>query len=503
MELLSLTKEQFVKAANAVCGPLNWKPIGWQSKMFEEVCFTNKSRVLMEITRGGGKTASSIILAQMVMHAIPGCTVVFIAPKKTDAEAILEDKIRYFPPNLIKNISIGQGMITFKNGSKFRLMHSGKSQKVQVGRGIEPILAILDEYAWHYGSILDSLEPVTRRGGKIIAASTVPTMEDRAKGKANHYYAFREVCQKADFGAYYKFDADHVKNSGIWAPGHLEEIRESKRIQGKMDNFLQEYYLIESYPTENTIFINISEKNLIPETIVKDLVQKVKKPTWVAVGDTSGSTRWGTLFICLDQDKGNAYLLDCLVRQRISKKNSSAVREESGMTPHLYWPVVQEKIWSITPSFNESNWDIIWDHDTVFMDVIPQIFGSHINIMPAEKKHDKKEEIYSLISDLIAMNRLVISDKCHELIHEMKLVSINTQTKKVIKDGRPDELLDCLKYFIMWYEACFAHPIAAPVIEKKGYWEQRAEDHYKTIFKPKDTNESYDDLLRPEDWWGL
>ena len=484
------------EAAKQVFG--DWKPTSYQRCVFENVFIHDKRYVFEEWSRGGGKTVTALKLAFLAALLYPGRSILYVAPTHVDGIKIIEDKYSSeFPHHLLAKSSSSTGVFRFKNGSRLVITgsegnpHQGKGN---VGRGLEPVLIIYDEFAYHNKKAHESLAPTLRNDGRLVIISTPPRLDDMDNGKADHYDKMIELCKTEEWASYHQVTCDKLVEEGVCNADFLQRIEADYTSRGEHDEFLGEYWLKRVHRSRDSVFKDIDNSILLPIASMTALVEQVVNPLWITVGDSSGSTRWGSLFACLDEDKGQLYLVDSIICKR-EGINDTEQRLASGLSPTLYWPKVQHRMQKALPGKDETHWHILWDHETIFIDIIPQLFGFHIIIDPVEKQKDKKPEVFALIRDLINTNRLFISESCAELIVEMKMLSINPKTHKYVKEL--DELLDCLRYIIMAYDYVFQNkPIE--VVTKIDFITSVLNNHYRDKMKKE---ENIDSILQPGDWW--
>lgn len=485
-------KKALFDAGTKVFG--KWKPSSYQKQLFECLFVDNKRYVFAEWSRGAGKTVTALKIAFLCAELYPGRAILYIAPNKDMGQGIIADKMLEFPRHLMAERSrASEGLFRFKNGSTLEIV--GSEQNV---RGREPILVIYDEFRDHNPRAHDAIAPTLRNGGKLLIISTPPRLDDIEEGRSKHYEALLKVCREEKFGSNFFVPVSKVLEEGILSQDFIDMEIAQYRARGEPDEFLAEYHLQRVYKSKDTYFGDIDESMLVPAANMVKLVSAVSEPTWVMIGDTSGSTRWGTLFACLDEHKGKIYLIDSIVRKR-QGRNDSTHRDASDMIPSKYWPLLQYKLQKWYPNSTESDWDVAWDHDTTFIDIIPLMFGSHINIDLVEKKYDKKRETFALIRDLIKMNRLYICEDCKDLIEEMHFLSIDPKTKDFSKEK--DELLDCLRYLVMRYSACFENKIAIAPEYKGNYFEQLVNNHFKEKIEEDNESDDLDKLFKYGSSW--
>ncbi len=483
-------KVRLYEAAKQIFG--DWKPTSYQRRVFENVFVHDKTYIFEEWSRGAGKTVTALKLAFLAALLNPGRSILYIAPTKVDGDAIIEEKFaQEFPQQLMGKPSKSTGLFRFKNGSHISIIgsegnaHQGKGN---VGRGREPVLIIYDEFAYHNTKAHEALAPTLRKGGKLVIISTPPRIDDVDTGRASHYDKMVNLCKSESWASFNQVTCDKMVEEGVCTPEFLAIMEADYTSRGEHDEFMAEYWLKRVRKSADSYFREINNSILISNSNMSRLISSIEKPQWIIAGDSSGSTRWGTLLACLDQDKGILYLVDSIICKR-EGANDTENRIDSGLTPTLYWPKIQYKMNKWLPNENEASWHIIWDHETIFVDMIPQLFGFHISIEPVEKHKDKKAEIFSLIRDLINNNRLYISESCEELITEMKMLAINPKTGDFIK--KVDELLDCLRYILMFYDHVFENKFIKDPLIKKNFIEEMVQKYEENKFRQDEDLETW------------
>ncbi len=135
--------------------------------------------------RGNGKTFELLILAIEKCIQKTNARVLYVAPRREDAEKIAKDLIELFiltdcPLHLRPEWRAGDGEFHFKNGSilRFRGTNAESAERL---RGFGYDLVILDECAVmdELPSVLGIVEPIAERmGGHVILATTPPETPD-------------------------------------------------------------------------------------------------------------------------------------------------------------------------------------------------------------------------------------------------------------------------------------------------------------------------------------
>ena len=102
---------------------------------------------------------------------------------------------------------------------------------------------------------------------------------------------------------------------------------------------------------------------------------------------------------------------------------------------------------------------------------------------------DQNEKYNALITtrDLCLNGRLLISQRCHELIDEFQHLEIDPKTEQP-KDGY-DDLIACVRYIIMTYDYCLGkNPVKSP---QKTYYEDKIDNYWgNKINQRNDSNQN-------------
>ncbi len=135
--------------------------------------------------RGNGKSFELLVLALETCIRKANARVLYVAPRREDAEKIARDLIDLFilndcPLELKPEWKAGDGEFLFKNGSilRFRGTNAESAERL---RGFGYDLVILDECAVmdELPSVLGIVEPIAERmGGHVILATTPPETPD-------------------------------------------------------------------------------------------------------------------------------------------------------------------------------------------------------------------------------------------------------------------------------------------------------------------------------------
>lgn len=461
--------EKYAKAARLAF--FNWKPFEYQRQAFEDLFLKGKKYVFCEWARASGKTQVALTFCTIAALMYPKSSVMYVAPTEKDAKEILHDKIlNYIDPKLMigGRPAMTSGIVKFQNGS--RLYIRGSESK---HRGKEPTAVVYDEFRDFNSEFHNSFSPVMRLPEcRLLIISTPPYLQEVEQGRADHYDEMIKIC-KSNPDRYSFYQVKCWEGNPLFQEFYKEEQTRYK-LRGEYGAFETEYLLKRTRKLNKRAYLSdIDRSYLYPHYKLLNSLEGRDDLEYVVCLDCSGLSRWGVLFAAIDERQGHVYLIDCLVVKSLGKFKED--REEAGMSVHSLWPRVEKKCVRINDR-PAKHWRVVWDSaDVMLMDEVNRQFGDDIHIEPVSKKQNEKLKALATIRDLCLEDRLIISERCDELIEEFQSLQIDPRTEQP-KPGY-DDLTACLRYIMMTFDYCLGN--TKPELPRsKGYYESKI-DRYR------------------------
>lgn len=445
-----LKAETLIKYASLVKEVFkDWKPYDYQKTVLKDLFVNDYKYVFCNWSRKSGKTEVATKFLILKALLIPNAQLFYISKTQENAKKVVWGRLKAMVPRKYllpgsSGIKESDLSIQFSNGSIIYLLGS---KDVDAYIGTSPDSVVYDEYRTHSPLFNDVMSPnYFKPHCQILIISTPPDLLDIETGKCSFYYTMKKMCESDPRNSYYDL--------ACWEgnPDLQDFYKEEKKryeFLGRMSEFEREYEVKYVKGTKRSMFPEFSYEDLVPHRNLMRTIVDDSQYEWAICADTSGWTRWGVLFVCIDKSTLDLKILDCITI--VSDGNSFEDRKNAGMSAYALWPKIERKMKELYPGSNHADWSIIWDcQDVPIMDDINRWYGEDITFLPVNKKIMGKTESLSLIRDLKILNKLWISEKAEELIDEFKAMEVNPATERPYK--RFDELSDCFRYIL--HEFC-------------------------------------------------
>jgi hypothetical protein len=450
---LKISKEyaqQVFTLLKEICGD---KELFWyQKKIFEDLFLNQKKEVFLNIPRKSGKTEDEIRFLAIKAMLIPKGEFYFVSFTQDNAMKTMWGRSKKMIPShwlAVQGFKETNKEIHFDNGSIIYVL--GCNMNTDCLIGTEPDSVVFDEFRVHKQEFHDVMHANCFKAHcQILYGSTPPDLLDVESGRCKFYTDQMEICQKADNKSYYTFEC-WEGNPLPDVQAHYREALEKAQQSGRMAEFQREFLAKLVKGSQDSLLPEFNDEDLIPHQDIMAMIKYIKKPLWVVGNDTSGLSRYGHLFMVLDEDRKDIYVLDAITRR--STGDSRHDREAAKMTGQLMWPEIEEKIRELNPGSSHKDWHFIWDTDTQIIDDIHRWHGDDIDIIKVNKKRMTKEQSYGLIRDLKILNKIKVGARASELIDEAKCYHLAANKENAKKTY--DELIDGLRYVLYEFDYLF------------------------------------------------
>jgi hypothetical protein len=325
-------------------------------------------------------------------------------------------------------------VIRFHNGSYIRCIGS---ENYMVANGLTPHIAVYDEFKgfnprWH-------IEFAPNRAAKAAPLIIIGTKPRAGNKNMDQYNEILEYMRKDPKGC-------HVADRGTWDNPINHLPAQKKQIEfdiaqliarGEEDVVQLEYYSKVIPGGKRAVFPMLrKEKHFVPYSeLYSEIAKDLKKVEWYLIADPGTTTRFGALFVAMNQYTGKIYILDEIYEGNQLKTSTKYIV-----------PQMKSKILRLYPTSNiHDDWSKHYDDAGAWFstEALAQ-YGWYFS--PVEKWRGDKEEGLSLIKDVLIYEMLRMSDKCENLYSEMEKYAKND--KGVVPKGN-DHLIDCLRYLMI------------------------------------------------------
>lgn len=431
----------------------------------------------MRCGRKWGKTELCVYTLYRWALTVPNGQFYYIAPFYNQAAEIiwkpgrLQTFLGDLAPKYISAIHETDRRITFKNGSFIKLVGS---DNFEAGRGFNPDGAVGDEYKDSDYRFYEGFIPnLIAKKAPILLVGTPPETFD-------HFFVRTEEDYKKDpRGAYFKrstwtnpyIDKEELeleKQSAIakgeWAK-YMREI-EAEIVPGGA-NAIFPMLEIPRYDEAGN-FVGESRHVKTFHSLYSTQGQPgVSYKDWefFAAYDPGSALCFAGLFAAVNKFTRQCVILDELY---ITDRNKTSTRQ--------VYPAAMNKMKLIC---DRVDWRETYDYAAAwFQNEVQTEFRR--NLIPCVKDIGKKEVKLSVIKDFLLTDRLIISDRCKNLISEMATYSTDEHGRIPKKN---DHAIDSLRYLFN---------LASLNTNEK---QRKSIDPEKRIWEPEDDDEFEDDIV--------
>lgn len=402
-----------------------WTPHKKQIEIGQAIFRDGVKRIFIQSGRRFGKTEFAAYAALRWALTVPNSTCYIVGPLQRQMREILWSSgrlQRLVPPEYVSSINNTEMRINLTNGSFVKV---DGSDDVDGLRGLRISFLVLDEFASMRAEVLDTVLPaLTDYDAPLVIVGTPPEVE-------NHYVTLSKEAQEDPLWRY--FHAPSSSNPYL-KPEVLERERKRLTARGDEEVWIREYEARYVSSGRKAIFPMFSETtHVAPFQTLRERVYKnpVHWQFYCGLDPGTQSTFAGVL--CAT----NVYTGEFLVLDEFHATNQAET------TAGRVWPVLKTKmqaIWDVEKGDEE--WNIVSDSAASwFIAETLDRFG--ISIFPSQKHLNKKSEGVGLIKDLLLSGKMLVSDRCPNLVREMKAYRLSDIGQFIKKD---DHSIDALRY---------------------------------------------------------
>lgn len=394
--------------------------------------FEDKKRIIQgQWGRNGGKTQTIVVIAVLTALLYPGSQIYIICPQRKQGREI------YWSSGRLKKAVPPKYIAGDPNKSELRLEFTNGSficvdgcENLEGLRGIKPTLVFYDEFQLHSREFdLEIMRPnLLGKSASLIVMGTPPKrdcyyvefrkslLDDIASGDASRFYLElpTEVNPAVD-----KEELKKTINSLI--------------RRGDEAIAMREYFGKLVFGGEGAVFPYWSRDRFVrSHSVLMSLIEKDRNSLkWYTLLDPATQSCFGVLYLVHNPYTSQIYILDEIYEKDRKKMSSIPM-----------WEAVRKKELELWPDGKPRAWKRYCDEAAAwFMNEVHSSFK--VPITPTSKHSSAPEEDISLIKDLMANEKILISSRCDKLCWEIE--NYVTDDKNELPDV-DDHLIDCLRY---------------------------------------------------------
>lgn len=448
-----------------------WQPHKSQVPVVVSLFRDNIKRVFLQCGRRVGKTEIAVYAAIRWALTHPNAACYIVGPVKKQMREILWESGRIqamAPRQFVESTNNTEMRIRFTNGSFVNVDGSDNEDQL---RGLRMNFLVIDEFKDVSPTLLDTLEAsLGDFDAPCMVVGTPPEIE-------GHYTVLADEARKDDTGLWRYFKMPTMANPHI---SHEFVMRVKARLEarGDADVYVREY-LAEFVPGgKRAVFPLMNESRLAPYPLMwTNTYQNLKQWSFYAALDPGTASVFAGLVAAVNHYKGQVFIFDEVYVTRQAENSIGKV-----------WPEFQRKMREVyNPDHpDDDQWFVTVDEAATWArsELLDQF---DVASNPTQKSANRKAHGISLIKDLMARNKLVISDRCQNLLHEMKIYMLDKQGQYVKKD---DHLIDSLRYLLAAANISFNE--TAPPLTDRERWEATPREDRRWGYTPsQDIEETF------------
>lgn len=425
-----------------------------------------KKRIFLQAGRRFGKTKLMCYFAVRWAATKPNSNVYIIGPQLQQIREIIwhsRELHKIAPPELLDGPPHStEGRFSFRNGSFIKVSGADNYESL---RGLRYSLALVDEIKDVDQKVLDDIiiPGLSDEDAPLVIAGTPPEV-------AEHYYwtLVKEAKSSPDW-AY--FHLPTTKNPYL-KPEVVERERKRLTDRGDADVFVREY-MAEFVPgVKRAVFPMLSELEHVkpyPELWAR-IYQKHEQWEWYCAMDPGTASVFACLLLAINPYDGRVYVMDEIYKTSQMETSIGTI-----------WPAIWARIKELNPPDDDYEWTYVVDEAATWArnELLDRY---NISARATTKSLNKKAEGLSLIKDLLLAGKVVISDRCTNLLREMKgyMLGDNGQPIK-----RNDHAIDALRYGIgasYYSQQESAPPVKVVIPDDEKRRAYRVEDDWAAEF---------------------
>ncbi|TXH42154.1 MAG: hypothetical protein E6Q97_36240 [Desulfurellales bacterium] len=396
--------------------------------------FEDKKRIIQgQWGRNGGKTQTIVVIAVLAALLYPGSHIYIICPQRKQGREI------YWSSGRLKKAVPKKYIAGDPNKSELRLEFTNGSficvdgcENLEGLRGIKPTLVFYDEFQLHSREFdLEIMRPnLLGKSASLIVMGTPPKRDC-------YYVEFRKALlddiASGDASRFY-LELPTEVNPAV-DKEELKKTINSLIRRGDEAIAMREYYGKLIFGGEGSVFPYWSRDRFVrSHSLIMSLVEQDRTNLrWYTLLDPATQSCFGVLYLVYNPYTSQIYVLD-EIYEKDRKKMSSVPM----------WEAIRKKELELWPQSKVRAWKRYCDEAAAwFMNEVHSSFK--VPITPTSKHSSRAEDDISLIKDLMANEKILISSRCVKLCWEIENYVTDDNGELPIVD---DHLIDCLRYGI-------------------------------------------------------
>lgn len=432
-----------------------WTPYAWQDREIQRLFHAEPSTRLkylqLDIARKMGKTELCCYFLWRRAMEKPRLQYYITESEENASHVIWNDKrLQNFGPRKYlldgkSGIKESDHSIHFKNGSSIYL--KGCASNIDSLLGTRPNGVVYDEFRTHNPKFHQVMAPnyIVWPDFQLLIASTPPWLDDVESGVCKFYRDMIEECETEPRKKYISIPCWEHSDPRMIDEYKSEQQRYERR--GEKHAFEREYEVKYVRNVKDFIFPEMTDSLPISHNNIKQRIESIINKEYVVMVDPSGAKRWGALFGIIDLDNPTLYLVDSII---LDNKNP---RDRELMSVGKFWPLICAKMKDTAAQVDKYDWHKGYDCAEPWFPAEVEDQFDEDSLFGVDKKVMSVTEGYSLIKDLVKCSKIIISERCRDIIHEFQGLQINPNTENPYKGQ--DELIACLRYILHEFNYLF------------------------------------------------
>jgi len=411
-----------------------WLPHEGQKPILRALFHENVKDIFVQAGRNFGKTEVVAYALWRYAMLTPGSENYYFAPFIKQAKEILwaSGRLQTLGPKswLQGDPNATEARITFKNGAFIKL---DGSDNIEAYRGVKPRgLVVYDEFKDFRPGFYEAFDPNRAMyNSPLIVIGTPPEIEC-------HYTELAET-YKNDASKRY-FHAPTRSNPYV-SKEWLEKKEKELLARGESDTWEREYEARFVRGGRSTIFPMFNPHyHVSPHDKILAEIEKTKwDMEWVLSVDPATISTFGGLVACANPYTRQLYI--CAELYESTQANTSVTQ----IVPRLQELKAECFSYSLD---QKDRWEERWlqvcdEAEAWFINEALDRFSESFH--RTSKATNDKEYGISLIRDLMIHKKIIISDRCENLIREISNY-VRSDSGRIAKKN--DHVLDCLRYLL-------------------------------------------------------
>ncbi len=387
-------------------------------------------RIFLRFGRQTGKSYLMAYLAVRWALTHPGASIFIITPFLNQTREL------YLHSGLIERMipleyldgepHKTDGRFRFKNGAQIKLLGADNAESI---RGLTADLVLIDEIKDVPDNVFRAIIMPTLhvRRAPLVIAGTPPELPEHP------YWGHVKIAETDP--AWRIFHQTSYDNPYI-AKEDIDREREIAEARGELDVFKREY-LAEYCPGEKRMIFPMLDDALHVrpyDALKSEIYQRADAWSWYVAMDPGTASTFAVILGAVNHYRGQVRVLDEVYVTRQSEISIGKV-----------WPEVQKRMRELwVAEGDDSDWMVVCDEAATWARV--ELLDRYAQqVWPTDKAKNKKPDGLSLIKDLLITKDLVISDRCQNLLREMKGYALGDNGLPV---KRNDHAIDTLRYLL-------------------------------------------------------